>query len=313
MNRGIQVILNPAAGRGRGMRQWRRLEAMFKRDGQPHTVSVTRQADELTPMVRHAARADSDCLLIIGGDGSMHHALNGWMQSTTPLEKRPLLTLLPAGSGNDWATYWGISRDVEQWWAAFPAWSQQLHNAGLIERHDTTEKRYFLNVAGMAYDGWLVHAIEAAPGAKGSPFVYPLSVLKGLWRYSPQRAQVFIDDEAFDGRFYTINAGICPYSGGGMRLVPHARHDLDGLAVTVAGALPMMRILANLWRFYHGSIGQVRGVETRICRQLSVNPLDEAPWHLEADGEYLGTGPCRIRLVERAFRVWAPGKDHDVR
>jgi diacylglycerol kinase (ATP) len=305
------VVLNPAAGRGQAMRQWQRLEALMQRDGQAFTLSVSKRAGDLPLLVREAALERCDVVLIVGGDGSMHHALNGWLQSATPVEKRPPLTLLPAGSGNDWSTYWGIPRRVADWWAAFPFWQVQDHHAGLITWAQGTRQRYFLNVAGMAYDGWLVHAIESAPGVKGSRWIYPLSVLKGLWRYRPQRAEVLVGEERFEGRFYTVNAGICPYSGGGMRLVPHARHDLDGLAVTVAGNLPMLRVLANLWRFYHGSIGQVRGVAIRTSRELSVNPLDTAPWHIEADGEYLGAGPCTLRLAERAFRVWAPpGKRH---
>jgi diacylglycerol kinase (ATP) len=303
-------LLNPVAGRGRAARSWRKLESLMIRDGFPYELVLSGQKGGIARAMEQACREGRERVVIIGGDGSMHEAVNGLMAAGLAAGDLPLLSLLPAGSGNDWATWWGLPSNPQRWWQEAQAWPAWYHNAGRIhyQREGKACQAWFLNVAGMAYDAWVVRRIEEHPGSKGNAFIYILSVLRWLSRYRPQSATVKAGDRIWQGRFYTINAGICPFSGGGMRLVPHARPDHDGLALTIAGDLPLPRILLNLWRFYHPSIGRVRDVDTLFAPTLEVCPDDRERIEVEADGEWLGHCPCQVALIPAAFRVAAPGR-----
>lgn len=303
-------FLNPAAGRGRALRAWTALLPLLRRDGLDFVLHTSTPEGGLTRLVREADVPADQPMVIIGGDGSMHEALNGLLQLARPADQLPVLRLLPAGSGNDWARWWQIPAQPLAWWQQAPHWPIHPHNAGSLtcqlngqERH-----RYFLNVAGLAYDAWLVGQIEARPEIKGHPLLYISRVLRWMTRYQPQAASVHLQETTRQGRFYTINAGICPYSGGGMRLVPHARPDHDTLAITLAADLPLSRIFRNIHRFYTGTIGSVKGVTLHHSTFMDVHSDDALPLQVEADGEWLGYGPCRISLLPAAFRVAAPGQ-----
>lgn len=58
-----------------------------------------------------------------------------------------------------------------------------------------------------------------------------------------------------------MNVGICKYNGGGMNQLPHAVPDDGLLAVTVINDIGKIRILANLYRVFNGTLLEHPGVE----------------------------------------------------
>ena len=88
-----------------------------------------------------------------------------------------------------------------------------LHFLVKMEKHKT---EYFNNVAGMAYDAFVVEELEKRK-SKPNKFIYIFSVLSLLFKYKLQNALIKIHgSRKINGKFYTINVGICKYSGGGM-------------------------------------------------------------------------------------------------
>ena len=107
----IAIIANPVAQNGKGALKARQVFEQLGRMwlGGETTLHLTQSAG-------HAARlacelADrADTLVVVGGDGVIHETVNGLMG--VPFEKRPLLGVVPAGSGNDYANTLGMSEDV---------------------------------------------------------------------------------------------------------------------------------------------------------------------------------------------------------
>jgi diacylglycerol kinase (ATP) len=311
MNAGtVHIILNPVAGQGKALLKWQQLERLLLADKIPYSLHTSSKQKGLQDLVRELAAMPADQIILIGGDGSWHEAINGWMSCPLAPQSKTALVLLPAGSGNDWARYWRIPASVKKWYAAKSNWSIREHDLGMVtyQTDDGPSERYFINVAGLAYDGWLVHKIESHIHLKGNPLVYILSILRWLLTYTPQAAAVNIEGQEIKDSYYTINAGICPYSGGGMRLVPHA-DPVDGLlAVTIAQKMPLARLLSNIWRFYHHSLGKVKGVTMYQTEKMDVQPLSGDPVYVEADGEFLGVAPAAFQSVPKGIRLYLPDR-----
>ncbi len=303
-------VVNPVAGNGLVARQWPAAEAVLRAQLGEIQVVFTQYRGHAIELTQQAVCDGYRHIAAVGGDGTNHEAINGLMrQKDAPLADLTY-TLLPVGTGNDWIRTHGIPTNLHRW-ATMARESRNItwQDVGVVEYEDANQQprqRYFANVAGMAYDGFIVQHAEQHKHLIKGRFMYLALVISGLFRYKLSRAAVTWDGGQAQGCFYTINAGICRYSGGGMQIVPHA-DPFDGLlALTLAGPLTKLGVLANTWRFYNASIGRHPKVNLYQTHRISVQSLDGAPLHLEADGEFLGYAPATFYLADGKLPVLVP-------
>jgi len=87
----VVVLFNPSAGRGRGTRVAASIEAMLKRLGhEPTSIPVGRAPGPSSSLSTPAPTldevlADSQLLLIAGGDGTLHHSLPAVLRHNVPI------------------------------------------------------------------------------------------------------------------------------------------------------------------------------------------------------------------------------------
>jgi diacylglycerol kinase family enzyme len=210
--------------------------------------------------------------------------------------------VIPIGTGNDWAKHHKIAYDMDRLCASIKSGKTQNQDVGIasFKRNGVHLTEYFNNVAGMAYDAFVVEELEKRK-SKPNKFIYIFSVLSMLFRYKLQKAKVKFDDKEIHKKFYTINVGICKYSGGGMSLVPHAIHDDGFLALTLAGPLKKFDILVNTYRFYNETLISHPKVEAYQVKNMEVTSLEHEPIYLELDGESAGHNPVKFSIVEKGL------------
>jgi len=300
------IVVNPAAGSGKAEREWSGIARALVEEDLSFSVSFTQKTGEATTLVRKAIEEGYRKIIAVGGDGTNHEAVNGILEQSVVDSKEILYALFPIGTGNDWARTYNIPRNHKAWLEMLKKQKTTLQDIGWLQYHreGVPKKRYFANVVGLAYDAFVVKEMM---GMKSSilpgKILYLYMVLRCLFRYQLLKARVRYDDQNVTDFFYTINAGICSYSGGGMQLVPHAIPDDGKLALTLAGQLSKLSILLNSYRFYNASIGEHSKVKTSQTTTVRIEALGDAPLLVEADGEFLGETPVEIGLIEKALQV----------
>lgn len=303
-------IVNPAAGRGRGLGRWRRWEPALRRALPGLRVHYSTAAEGVASLAERIVRAGATHLVGVGGDGT-HHGVLGGIVAAGGLGAVTYAPLA-CGTGNDWVRTLGTPRALGPWLATLLAGRTIAHGVGVLSRTAppaapapaaAPRVTYFLNVAGLAYDAEVVRRSETARLKRR--WLYPLLTLAYLRGFVPPTVRVDYDGGSITGPVHTVNVGIGRYNGGGMRLVPHADPTAPTLALTVARRLPLWRILAQSWRFYTPTIGRVAGVTTTTTRRVTVTTLAGAN-AAEADGEWLGPGTVTITLAPQRLRVIVP-------
>jgi YegS/Rv2252/BmrU family lipid kinase len=300
------IIANPTAGNGAVERRWKAIEHQLQVLGFSYSVQFTQQKGHATRLVQDALLKGYRNILGIGGDGTNFELINGIMSQTEVPTQDIYYALLPVGTGNDWARTYQISHHIETRLKSLLNPITHLQDIGHVQYYtldDQPEQVYFANVAGMAYDGFVAKKLED-DGKPNAKIAYLIAVARYLFDYHPSKGRI-VWDEAMpvEDHFYTINVGICKYSGGGMQLVPHAIPD-DGLfALTFARQIPRWEVLLQTPRFYNGSLLQhskLTGVQVKTAH---IESLNEAPILLEADGEFLGKCPAAFRILEKSLNV----------
>jgi diacylglycerol kinase (ATP) len=281
------AIVNPVAGRGAATRAWKHLSTHVEWES-----ATTEGPGHARTLAEAAVHEGYERVIAVGGDGTLSEVANGVAGSATALG------IIPAGTGNDIATNFGIPRD--------PRKAAQLAERGPAEPIDlcTVEtqqsSRYFMNVAGFGFDAEVAWRVNRLPKFGGGTLPYLAGVLQTLWQYRSPRMRIQIDGQLLDQKTFLVAVGNCPSYGGGMRIVPEARPD-DGLVdVCVVTDLSRAQVLRLLPSLYSG--GHVRHPAVKMFRCHSVTVDADVRVQCQADGELVGDLPARFGIHPGALR-----------
>ncbi len=301
------VILNPVAGGGKARREWKNMESLFQANGFEFELGETNDKGHAIVLAKEAIKKGYRNIIAIGGDGTNNEVVNGIFKQKDVPTKEISYALIPIGTGNDWRRTYNISKNYRKWIPLIKNKKTKFQDIGLASYYSEGEKleRYFVNVAGMAYDAFIGKKSAERKGGV-SKLVYLSLVLKYLFSYENKKAAVIFGDQDFEAKFYSINIGICKYSGGGMQLVPHAIPDDGLLALTYDGGLSKLEILKITPSLFSGNIGKHKKVFTHQVKQLRVEAREDRPTYLEVDGEFLGETPCEFTILEKSLNVIVP-------
>jgi YegS/Rv2252/BmrU family lipid kinase len=297
------IIVNPAAAGGAVARQWPQIETALQTLGFAYSVYFTERRGHAPQLVENVLLKGGRYLMGIGGDGTNHEIIHGIFQQGFVPPSEVFYALLPDGTGNDWARQYGISHNSRQRLERLRQMEVRRQDIGRVtyQRDGQTHTRYFANVAGLAYDGFIGKKLMESPAQ--NKLHYLLKVAQYLNEYQLSKARIRFDDQIVEDYFYTINVGLCRYSGGGMQLVPHAIPDDGLLALTFARSISKLEVLLQTPRFYNGSILQHPRIEGHQARNIRIEHIGDIPTLLEADGEFLGETPVEFTLLEKALQV----------
>ena len=284
---GALALVNPAAARGGGASLWRRLEGEVRGALPGLAVAFTRaQGDAEAQAYEWGLRNAGGCLLAVGGDGTVHEAVNGIWRSGS----RACFALVPTGSGNDFARNAGIPLDP---FVAVRSLARAIPRAldlGLLayQAGADTRQRVFLNSVSLGLsvraNRW-AHRIPWGPGR----LRYTLGGLVAILSGAAERYRIGTDGTfRFEGLALNLTVANGACFGGGMRLSP-ASVPTDGrlelIVLAPMSRLRALRALAALQRGRHLELPEFR-VESIRSVQLAGPP---GRWCLEADGEELET------------------------
>src|SRR5512140_297262 len=142
MSERVCVIVNPAAGRGRGAAMLPQLTAAFAEVGVTD-VRTTSVAGQERDIAFSAIRDGCTTLVAVGGDGTSGNVANALLYAGRSVR----LAAMPAGTGNDFAKVLGTQKtDARAMARLCIAPSNISVDVGRVE--DT----YFLNCCGFGFD-----------------------------------------------------------------------------------------------------------------------------------------------------------------
>ena len=180
MNNKWCVIVNPQAGNGTAKKHWPKLKILLQHHLGDIEVRFTEAPQHGIKLTEEAIRDGYRQLLAVGGDGTNHETINGILRQQICSSEKILYGLIPIGTGNDWRRAYRIPKNMEYWVSQIARKHTVLQDAGKIsyQSGDQKQNRYFTNVAGLAYDAFIVHYLSQNPSAVTNKFVYLYSIFK---------------------------------------------------------------------------------------------------------------------------------------
>ncbi len=303
------LVVNPAAGRGRGARLAERLTRALDRCALDARIVISERPGHAAQLAREGAQRGIVRFAAVGGDGTAHEVANGLAEYARArgddAQLRSLssftLAVVAIGTGNDWARSLGASASIEATIARLARAQSQPCDLGRVHYRGANgpQSRVFVNVAGAGFDGFV---IERLADRKPGPWAYLIELLRSHRSFDPPEMSIAPEHESATARrSLAVFACLGSHCGGGMRMAPDARIDDGLLDVTQIDAMTGGQLLWELRRLFDGSLRRSRHVRMLRTRSLEIESTPASA--VEADGELLGTTPARIEVIPGAIRV----------
>ncbi len=292
------LIVNPHSGGGKGQKWTPKLENALKQRGwEVWTVLTERQGD-----AAFAAREiEADLILVAGGDGVFHDAINGMWQS----QRLVPIGLIPIGTGNVFAANMGIpSHPIDA--------LEQLLN-GQVKWLDVGEAhgQIFHCSLGVGFDAYVVAQMETVSKPQKrflGKLVYFLQALRHSLRY--RWSSIRVEAELADGgrQVWEKEAWLVLISNlpdyGGVKVTPNAEPD-DGLLDLCI--LPS-HSKADYFRFAMlGLLGWHMRHPEVVVTQIRSARIDSAPpVPTQMDGELTPPTPVTVQVIPKVLPVLLP-------
>ncbi len=280
MARKVKLILNPMADMGHAWRVANDLRSIVAEYGKADW-SGTVYPTHATELARQAGEEGYDMVVAIGGDGTVHEIVNGLMQ--LPPESRPILGVVPVGSGNDFAFSMGLpTRPDQALMLALYGEQPQAIDVGLL-KDENGRSEYFDNTLGIGFDTVVTIRSHRLPILRGF-LMYLVAVIQTIiLNFNPATLKIETDRESWQEATLMLTVCNGPREGGGFMVAPDAKAD-DGLfhyASIKKVSRPMMfRLIPEVMNGTHGRFKAVRMGE---CVKLTLT--SDRPVHIHTDGE----------------------------
>ncbi len=286
-------IVNPAAGHGRD--HLARVRAALDANGIEAEIRVSENEDHVAQLVAEGVEDGHRQFLAVGGDGTVNLVADALLRADW--NERPLLGVLPAGSGCDLIRSFGISQNLEEAASHLPGSA----SAPLDAVHITGPwgDRFFLNSAGSGLTGGVVEEVERMPSGWGATR-YQLGIWPALIKLPHAQVEVACGDERFDGDALMLIMSNARFLGGGMKMAPHA-DPADGLINMQVFHGPKRLALTLKPMVQRGRHLDHPNVTLMSGPGFSIRT--DPDWPIEADGEYLGRGDIDGSVVPGALEL----------
>ncbi len=304
------VIVNPAAGNGRTWRRWDRLEGEVRAALGPCEVELTGYPGDATARTRAALRAGAGRIIVVGGDGTVNEAVNGFFREGAAVNPAATLGVLPTGTGSDLARSLGLPGDDAGRIAVLARGVTGRIDLGRVRFRggdDREQTRLFINVSSLGLSARVTAKVAAAKTLKrlGGPFAYGVLALGALMSHRNIDLRLRYDDgEAEELRCALVAACNGRYCGGGLMMAPDADPGDGRFDVVRFGDIGFWDGVMWIRRLYKGEHLAHPHIEMRRCSRLQAEAVDPSvAVALEADGEPLGRLPAEIDIVPGALQV----------
>ena len=286
--RPIPLFINPVAGRGRARQHARSIRRLLAECGVEIEEIHSNATGDLEYKVFAAASAGAERIIVAGGDGSVHEAVNGILRSAS----RTALGVIPLGTGNDFAKACSIPL---HWEDATRLLADRIGSDMPLRYIDTgrMNDRYFANGAGIGFDA-KINQIARSIRLPLGDLVYLIAVFQGVWDgvITPQ-IRMRYDDKHYDGSVTLVEVCNGDSVGGMFQIAPMARNDDGFLDLVFVKPVGRLRIFALLPRLINGT--HISAPEVTCAPVNSVSLVAEEPVPSHLDGE--------IQALQSEFKI----------
>lgn len=269
--------------------------------GQPFELEETTGPGHAIGLARDAALRGMQRVIVAGGDGAIHEAVNGLLKAPLAPDGAtgPALGVIPLGTGNDFAKLVGVYRLPPE----VAAGRMMLAEPTRFDvGHSGTE--YFDNMLGVGFDAETVRHANRIKRLRGL-LVYLAAIYRTFVTFKPPLLEITSREHRESGEMMMTAVCIGRSSGGGFYLAPQA-DPADGLLdVCLIRRVGLMTFLKSVPKVMRGTHTNLNEVTLFRSTSVTIRSRDGRPLVVHLDGELreLGLDEITVTIEPKKLRV----------
>ena len=258
-------------------------------------IFAPESSEETTKLIQEAARAGSRHFAVTGGDGTVNLAVNALM--SLGLDTRPVLGVLPVGTGCDLLRTFGLPQNLAG--AARHLSSSDTYDIDVGTLEGAWGVRYFVNVAQTGV-GAAAAQTAMRMGRRLGVSRYPLAFAARLPGFPKANVKITTERRTIETRALAVILANAQFFAGGWNVAPKATL-IDGVLDIQVINCRKTSAPALVPKVIKGTHLTDPAVRRLSAAEFSIET--EPPWPVECDGEPVGNTTVRGRVVRAAISL----------
>lgn len=291
MKKNIVFVVNPRAG----TRSKQKVEDLIRLNLDlqtvDHQIVYTQAKHHATELAAEAVAAGADCVVAVGGDGTMNETAAALVNTPTAL------AILPLGSGNGLARHLGVPLNIAR---AIRLLNQPKEK---IIDSCTLNGRPFFCVAGTGFDAYIGLKFDQQK-TRGFQ-TYVKTTLTEFFNYRPTEYRITLNGKTFDYPAFLVSFANAGQYGNNAYISPQA--DIaDGLVdVCLMRPFPSPMAVPLGVQMFGRTLHQSPYLKVMPTGKVIVERPEEAPVHIDGEPMML-EARLEVQIRPASLRVWVP-------
>ncbi len=290
------ILVNPVAGGGKTTKIFTKIQPLFDTSLVQSVKHFSDQPGFITDFIISRDLSEFDGLCVVGGDGTIHEAVVGLMQSGKA--KNIPLGIVPGGTGNAFIEDLGCRDPIK---AASQIINGKVSPIDIFRIVHNEATSYAFNIIGWGMASDVNIQAEQLRWLGG--IRYSISAVINIMAFfKKRRLELNLADNLIDSNCLFFVALNNIHTGKGMKMAPHAKLN-DGLIDTIlVRDVSKLRAVKIFTQLFSGKHIFDSSVEYQQVKTFSIHTKGDL---LNIDGENTGHTPINVSLVPNALKIFA--------
>ena len=267
--RKILFVINPISGTGKKKIIEKLLEEYLDKSAIEFEIKYTEFAGHAIEISKKVVDQNNyECVIAVGGDGSVNEVANGLIGS------KVILGIIPVGSGNGFARHMKIPLNLKDAIIALNKGRIQTVDTGKINNHK------FVGIAGAGFDAHISKKFDEA-STRGFWTYFKLTVSEYL-KYKERAYEVKIREE--ESSLKALILCFCNSSqwGNNAFIAPNANASDGKIVVAIVRKMPLLAVPYFAYRLFKGKVNASKYYRQIVVDEISVKQKDHLI-HIDGD------------------------------
>ncbi|WP_165006053.1 MULTISPECIES: YegS/Rv2252/BmrU family lipid kinase [unclassified Enterococcus] len=293
----LLVFYNKSSGKDEGEKLARWFQEYVKEKRPELSVDVTETGPSITDetLRKKAEETKADTLVIIGGDGTIHHIVQAFQKELSDYH----VGLLPGGTVNNLARVLGIPLEKEE--AADVILGEHTRKIDYGRVND--EVIISTLTIGILADTavWITQEEKQRYGS----WIFIRRFVQLLLKKKKYHLELETDQENWKGKTELLTVTMSNSVGGFTNFDDSAAPDDGKFHVTIVPSLDIIRFIFYLPRIIRGKFYTIPGVTYLTARRMKIR-AEEKSVGTRTDGDTTDDLPVELTVVSGGLSVYVP-------